>query len=92
MEKLLIVGAAVTALSITPAHAGSGWGGVGAGIAAGIIAGAIASQASPRVVYVYPRVRYVRPRVRYVRPRVHRPQPYAQVRSRPVKYGIKEGK
>ena len=62
MKKLLVVGTAIAALSITPAHAGSGWGGIGAGIAAGIIAGAIASQARPRVIYVYPRVRQVRPR------------------------------
>jgi hypothetical protein len=79
MKKLLVVGAAIAALSLTPAHAGSGWGGIGAGIAAGIIAGAIASQARPRVIYVYPRVRQVRPRVQ-------RPRTYVRpVRSQPVR-------
>jgi len=85
MKKLLVIGAAIAALSVTPAHAGSGWGGIGAGIAAGIIAGAIASQAArPHVVYVYPwRVRYVRPRVRNVQqPRARKPQP---VRQAPAK-------
>jgi hypothetical protein len=73
MKKLLVVGAVIAALSVTPAHAGSGWGGIGAGIAAGIIAGVIASQARPHVVYDYPRVRHVRPRVQRPRTYVTRP-------------------
>jgi hypothetical protein len=79
MKKLLVIGAAVAALSATPANAG-GWSGVGAGIAAGIIAGAIASQARQRVIYVYPRVRYVRPRVQ--RSRVQRVRAVQRARSR----------